>query len=223
MKRTLISITLCTLALLTTFNTSAQKRASAVALYEDVHQTLSDMTAAKFTFTFSAIDSEQELLAKLDGEFIGEGNRFKLITPAMEVYCDGETKWIYDSFGDELMIFPHDAASTDIAENPFAVLSNTGSQSFEFMEKVEAGIISDLPVRIITMTSKDQAAAYKSVRIAISETTHLPISIEYISTSDDTYLVLILSTTEIPSSPASFYTPSEELLDNPDIYITDMR
>ncbi len=219
----IISITLCSLSLLISFNATAQKKADAAALYESVRGELADMTAAKFSFTFSATDSDNELLVKLDGEFIGEGDRFKLVTPAMEVYCDGESKWIYDSFGDELMIFPHDAASTDIAENPFAVLSSTGSQAFEFKNKVEDGIIHDQSVSIITMTPKQPNAAYQSVRISISQKKGLPLAIEYITTSGDTYTVLILSTTEIPSSPASFYTPSQDLLNNPDIYVTDMR
>ncbi len=224
MKRFLIAIALCIPMLCVPDNVSAQKKnLKATELYENIKQKLSDMNAAKFTFTFSAADRDQALLAKVDGMFIGEGNRFKLTTSAMEVYCDGEVKWIYNPVYKELIIFPHDAASTDIAENPFAVLSTADARSFDFTDKAERGFIDKQAVSIISMRPKDKNASYTSVRIAISDKNSLPASIEYTTINGDTYSVFILSATEVPSSPASFYAPSSELLNDPDIYITDMR
>ncbi len=201
--------------LLGTGNLSAQKT-SAVETLEMMKDGLSAMQAAKFSFTFTAQNSKKERLADLGGEFIGQGQMFVLSTDVSRVYCDGQSKWILDIPNDEMTIFPHDASSTDIAENPFAVLLNADLATYNIRLQAKAS-------HTVILTPKDKDATYTQVTITLNSGTYLPSALEYKTVNGDTYAVTIHSTESIPASDPSFFTPPSDLLADPDIYITDMR
>ncbi len=194
---------------------SAQ-RPNPVTLLEKMKAELAAMEAAKFTFSFTALNTGNQSLAELDGEFIAQGQMFLLSTDVSTVYCDGQTKWILDIANNEMMIFPHDASSSDIAENPFAVLINADLKEYNVKPQIKKG-------STIILTPKANNASYTQVAITLNLDNYLPSAMEYITINGDTYSVVIHSTTAVSPSDLSFFTPSQELLSDPDMIIVDMR
>ena len=99
-------------------------------LLDRMRQALDALGAAEFTFEFRAENGAGDLLGEESGRFIAQGECFRLEGSVLTVYCDGVSKWIYDEGAQEITVFPHDTASTDPAENPFAVhFPRTGARN----------------------------------------------------------------------------------------------
>ena len=101
-------------------------------LLDRMRQALDALGAAEFTFEFRAENGAGDLLGEESGRFIAQGECFRLEGSVLTVYCDGVSKWIYDEGAQEITVFPHDTASTDPAENPFAVLRKARPGDYTF-------------------------------------------------------------------------------------------
>ena len=158
------------------------------------------------------------------GHFVAQGEAFKLSTGSVTVFCDGQTKWIYDTVNEEVTIFPHDVASVDPAENPFAVLSKADASMYSFKGGTDTDKAGDGSVQyVINMVPKDKGLSFTSLRIAVTADTFLPCAVTYASRTGDRYELQIVSVGSVEARPSEYFVPSKELMDNPDIYITDMR
>lgn len=181
--------------------------------------------AAEFTFEFRAENGAGDLLGEESGRFIAQGECFRLEGSVLTVYCDGVSKWIYDEGAQEITVFPHDTASTDPAENPFAVLRKARPVDYTFRGQVRgtAAPVDGQGAWQLSMASKDRNAAYILIEFTISQKTLLPVSIVYESRNGDKYDLRILSARGLGALAQEEWTPPESLLENPEVYITDLR
>ena len=122
-------------------------------------------------------------------------------------------------------VFPHDTASTDPAENPFAVLrkARPGDYTFRGQVRGTAAPVDGQGAWQLSMASKDRNAAYILIEFTISQKTLLPVSIVYESRNGDKYDLRILSARGLGALAQEEWTPPESLLENPEVYITDLR
>ena len=142
----------------------------------------------------------------------------------LTVYCDGVTKWIYDEGAQEITVFPHDTASTDPAENPFAVLRKADSDDYTFRGAVRRVNGPDGQAAwLLVMASKDRNAAYTLIEFTVSQQTLLPVKIVYESRNGDRYDLSVRSVKGLGELPGTEFTAPESLMEDPDIYITDLR
>lgn len=194
-------------------------------LLDRMRQALDALGAAEFTFEFRAENGAGDLLGEESGRFIAQGECFRLEGSVLTVYCDGVSKWIYDEGAQEITVFPHDTASTDPAENPFAVLrkARPGDYTFRGQVRGTAAPVDGQGAWQLSMASKDRNAAYILIEFTISQKTLLPVSIVYESRNGDKYDLRILSARGLGALAQEEWTPPESLLENPDVYITDFR
>lgn len=184
-----------------------------------MQEALHGLGTADFSFDFHAEDQAGDILGDESGHFVAQDESFRLSTDAMTMFCDGRTKWIYDMVNDEITIFPHDVTSVDPAENPFAVLSKADPASYTFKGRVRTGDDS----YTVVMVPKSGNVSFTQLEIAVSADTFLPVSLKYMNSNGDMYVLSIRGVSSTETLPKDYFKPSEELLDNPDIYITDMR
>ena len=76
---------------------------------------------------------------------------------------------------------------------------------------------------VINMVPKDKELSFTSLRITVTADTFLPCAVVYMSRTGDRYNLSIVSVSRADARPEEFFRPSPELMDDPDIYITDMR
>ena len=219
---------LCLCILLQERTASAQSSGGRVPqareLLSQMRQAVDALGAAEFGFEFRAENQAGELLGEEAGTFMAEGDSFRLEGSVLTVYCDGETKWIYDEGAQEITVLPHDTATTDPAENPFAVLRKAAPDDYTFrgaVRKVDAA--DGQPAWQLVMASKDRNAAYTQIEFTVSQRTLLPLRIVYGSRSGDRYDLRVLSVRSLGSLSGAEFTPPDSLMDDPDIYITDLR
>ena len=134
------------------------------------------------------------------------------------------TKWIYDEGAQEITVFPHDTASTDPAENPFAVLRKADPDDYTFRGAVRRVNGPDGQAAwLLVMASKDRNAAYTLIELTVSQQTLLPVKIVYESRNGDRYDLSVLSVKGLGELPGTEFSAPESLMEDPDIYITDLR
>lgn len=193
-------------------------------LLGNMRKALDALGTAEFGFEFTAYGKSGELLGEESGTFVAQGEAFLLSGSVITVYCDGVTKWIYDEVNREITIFPHDSVSTDPAENPFAVLSKADPSHYTFrgdVRRVNSG--DGQHAWRLTMASKDRNAAYTLIEFTVSARTFLPSGIVYESRNGDRYVLKVLSAEGLDRMPQDKFTLPASLLEDPDVYVTDMR
>lgn len=189
-----------------------------------MQEALKGLGTSDFAFSFQAFGQDGALLGDESGHFVAQGEAFRLSTDVMTVFCDGQTKWIYDTVNEEVTIFPHDVTSVDPAENPFAVLSKADASMYSFKGGTDTDKAGDGSVQyVINMVPKDKGLSFTSLRITVTADTFLPCAVTYASRTGDRYELQIVSVGSVEARPSEYFVPSKELMDDPDIYITDMR
>ncbi len=193
-------------------------------LLRQMRQALDGLGTAEFTFAFSARDAAGRELGRESGTFVAQGESFRLTGSVITVYCDGVTKWIYDMANEEITIFPHDTSSTDPAENPFAVLGKANPEDYTFKGAVRKTDAADgTPAWRMSMASKDRNAAYTLIEFTVSRQTMLPVAVSYVSRNGDVYELTVASARSIGRLAETEFAPPADLLEDPDVYVTDMR
>ncbi len=223
-----ITVMLCLCILLQGPGVSAQSSGGRVPqsreLLGQMRMAVEALGAAEFAFEFRAENQAGELLGEETGMFTARDECFRLDGSVVTVYCDGVTKWIYDEGAQEITVFPHDTSSTDPAENPFAVLRKADPDDYNFRGTVRTVSAPDGQAAWqFVMTSKDRDAAYTLIEFTVSQRTLLPVAIVYESRSGDRYSLRVMSVKGLGELSGAEFTPPDSLMDNPDIYITDLR
>ena len=207
----------------TLYVANAQRLPQPKELLLQMREALDGMGAADFGFSFMAEDQAGNVLGKETGNFLAEGERFRMTTSSLTVYCDGKTKWLYDMANEEITVFPHDTASTDPAENPFAVLRKADPSGYDFKGSVRNVEYEGRPALEFRMASKDKNAAYTVVDFTVSAEDWLPVAIVYKNRNGDVYHLSVLSVSSVNGVTDALFVPPAELLDSPDVLVTDMR
>lgn len=202
---------------------AAGKVPTARAVLENMQNALSEMAAAEFEFGFKAFNESGAVLADESGSFVAQGECFRLTTGAVEVFCDGKTKWVYDVNNGEITVFPHDPMSADPAENPFAALKNADADKYTFRRGVEARQSDGHLLYSFSMVSKDSKASYTELGISVDASTWLPADVQYVSRNGDVYSLHVISAMPTDRKGMEYFVPSADLLEDPDIWVTDMR
>lgn len=204
----------------------AQRRESvpeAEKLLVEMRNALDRMGAAEFEFSFRAENMAGDVLGEESGSFVAEGECFRMTASLLTVYCDGRTKWIYDMNNEEIAIFPHDAESADPAENPFAVLRKADPSEYNMKGQVRTVVHDGHPAYLFRMSSRDVNAAYTFIDFTVSADNCLPVAVTYESRNGDRYRLEILAVRERQHVSKDFFAPPADLLDDPDVLVTDMR
>lgn len=180
---------------------------------------LSSMTSIEVEFSFAAY-SKGDKDAFQQGQFDVQGDAFKISTFGFILLCDGKNKWIFDEQASEVVIMKNDPTKSEITENPFAVLTAIDS-CFEMVGSPKKVKGENGSLQMISLKPKDSQLNYTLVRILIDTADNLPVSIEYISKDDVTYIANVLSLKEVKKRPDSYFIFDPSLFK--DIVITDLR
>lgn len=184
---------------------------------------LSKYVSAEITFNFDAISPEGEVVLNDAGFFSVQGDAYKMSTGDYSVYCNGTSKWVHDVDNMEMTIFPFTAEGAEFLENPFVILKNMNMEDYKIPTKAEMNDEGDNLSYKLVIQPKDDKATYKKVIIYVKADTFIPAMIDYINKNDDRYIVNVVSITSVPERNLTFFAPDDIILEDPDVYITDLR
>ena len=172
------------------------------------------------TYSFEARGGDGALQFSTEGEFFSEGDKFLVRTSYSDIYCDGESKYIYDKGSDEIVVVGHNVNDVNMSENPFSVLRN-GVSAYEYTSRPKVVMEEGEECYLVTLVPKAKQADHSSVNIVVAKKGYALRCISYKSRKGDTYTARIRSVVESGTKGDSFYRPDYDALG--DVYVNDLR
>ncbi len=181
-------------------------------------QKMSDAPVA-FNFTFTYENRQNGTKEEHPGSALCDGERFRILMKDVEVYCDGETKWVYNKQADELMLFPA-AEAHDITDNPLQYIRQH-ADDFKYKSKVQRTTEQAKPALHLDLHPRDKKAVYISVGLTVAEATYYPLQIQYTLKDGQRYTITITDFAAASGIKAStFVFPKQKY---PDAALIDLR
>lgn len=172
------------------------------------------------TYSFEVRGGDGTLQFSTDGEFFSEGDNFLVRTGYSDIYCDGESKYIYDKGSDEVIVVGHNTNDVNMSENPFSILRR-GVAPYEYPARPKVVMYEGQECYLVNLVPKAKQADHTSVDVIVTKSGFELRSISYKSRKGDTYTAKIRSVTECSPKGASFYRPDYDALG--DVYVNDLR
>ena len=140
-----------------------------------------------------------------NGSVVASGGAYKMENNELELFCDGETKWIVNHSGKEISIFHHDPGHTDIVENPMGFFGSI-DKGYTFSEKSS---LDNKGLYIIELKPKNKHTAYKTITLGIEPGSFNPRLVKYTSKDNTVYTIIIskFTSSNQPLTPSSFRLP----------------
>lgn len=192
-------------------------------LLNELKKGISSLGTSEVEFDFVARNSDGTLLLEQSGVFVAQDDSFVMSTDIIDLYCDGVSKWILDKDLLEMTVLPHDKSVNDITENPFGVLRNLDLSLYKLPKKSKVVEIDSQVLQVVTLVPKEKDPNYTSIVMTLSESTNLPVSIEYFSRGGESYFVKVNSIRSIDKKAPEYFIPGADVLNDPELYITDLR
>lgn len=181
--------------------------------------------ALELNFNMTAVSDKGAVIGSFSGVVCAQGYAFKLENPQLEIYCDGDSKWIYNIDEKEVTIFPNDTSQVDLIENPIGFLLSLGSSDAQFKYPNRAretkSSTDSKKLWSIELTPKSKYSPYKSLSICIDKSSYLPVMLMYRSSDDSSYTISISSFNYMPLWPISYFTFPQTKLKRANV--TDLR
>lgn len=176
MTRPIITILAFIISFVQVEQAKAQISTADKAVLESLAAFLETAPAVEATFCWNDVT---------EGTLILQGKCFYMEMDEYKIYCNGTTKWFYNTAIDEVTSVPHNAASTDILDNPSAFFNNKIAQS-------------DLLNKSIKKVHKEGNGEALT-----------PLRVTYLGPDGGSYGLLIRSVEAKTGYPASFFTYSK--------------
>lgn len=203
----------------------AQERVTAPQLLKRMVNAIESREVVSFEFDMNNLNGDGSLAGLISGSVVSKGAAFTLITPYLEVFCDGVTKWIFNAAEQELVILQNDTTQIDFIENPLGFLSALakGDSPFRTLSNHSGddvgGECRDL--WIVELAPKRRSTPYKSLTLCIAKKEYLPKRIMIKNLDESFYNIEIKAFTEISKGDQPLFSFPEERLKG--LKINDLR
>ncbi|MBQ0005981.1 MAG: outer-membrane lipoprotein carrier protein LolA [Alistipes sp.] len=147
-----------------------------------------------------------------DAIVLTDGKGYHLQSEIVEVWSNGQTRWIYNPDSGEITVSDTDAASVDIFENPVVLLTSGILNSYD--------VVSEKGSQILLRAKNNLKLSYPQIGISV-DGRGLPDKLTLKSASGEIYVIQIISISSVPSDSDDSFEPSETFLKNS--FVNDMR
>ena len=155
-----------------------------------------------------------------EGTFLCDGNKYRVLTDELDVYCDGRNKWMCHKETNEVIIqyVPDDETTADITDHPLKFLT-LYQKDFTYKRKITR-TENGKTLADIVFTPKNKNAAYTSIILTLEEATANPYAIKYLAQSGNYTLRITRITPNVEAFDGYFAFPKHRY---PDVEIIDLR
>lgn len=156
-----------------------------------------------------------EIEVQADGScvtVVSDGEKYRMESDGMSVWCDGESQWVYNGDTQEITIVPCDPGGDDVAENPAVALSSAILKSYS--------VVSDGDGLILLRARRNRKVAYQEIEVRVDKS-YLPVSLSVRNSSGQSAVMSITAVKPVRDPAKVRFRPSDELLDG--CQVTDLR
>jgi len=183
---------------------------------------MEQQAAVEMRFSFSGTDGRGREFKPLQGVIYRQQDDYALVNPDVEIYVQGNTKWIYTPGNNEAVVMRYNPASFDLAENPLALFSAQFSQEYTLTGNPNVFVQEGNEVIEITLTPTGKNMPYTSILLRFLSQSLTPHSVKYMAKDGGGYEAVITSYTprKQPFPPDRFIFSTTA---HPGVYVTDLR
>ncbi len=171
------------------------------------------------TFSFEYENQPKKIKETHEGTALCNNKQFRVLTAGLEVYCDGQTKWVYNTTADEVMLFPATEAH-DITDNPLLYIQQH-ADDFKYKSTVQRKVAQGKPLLFLEMFPKDKKAVYISVALTVDAATYYPQTITYRLKDGQRYTINVTAFDDkVDTKATDFLFPKQKY---PTAEVVDLR
>jgi outer membrane lipoprotein-sorting protein len=132
-----------------------------------------------FTLTFE--NPAKGIVHHYEGTLLCNGNKYRLLTDELEVYSDGQNKWLCNKATNEVIIqyVPDDGEPADITDHPLKFLTSY-QKDFTYKKKT-AKTENGKTLADIEFFPKNKNAAYTSIILTLEDPSANPYAFRYLA------------------------------------------
>ncbi|MCK9627042.1 MAG: outer membrane lipoprotein carrier protein LolA [Bacteroidales bacterium] len=149
------------------------------------------MTLPAFEMGFSIIMDGKSLF----GTIQAQKDSYRLENREMNLYCDGQTKWIHNQGNNEVVILKNDLTQVDLVENPMAFFTSL-AKGYTYAERAKSSDYKNVPVWIIDLFPINKRLGYSKISLLIDKRNNEPVRIVYVMKNGESLAVNITKFTE---------------------------
>ncbi|MEA5005256.1 MAG: outer membrane lipoprotein carrier protein LolA [Rikenellaceae bacterium] len=144
------------------------------------------MTLPAFEMGFSILLDGQNLV----GTIQAEKNSYRLENKEMNLFCDGQTKWIHNRGNNEVVILKNDLTQVDLVENPMAFFTSL-SKGYTYADKAKSSNYNNIPVWLIDLFPINKRLGYNKISLLVDKRNNAPVRIVYVMKNGESLAVNI--------------------------------
>lgn len=149
------------------------------------------MTLPAFEMGFSILMDGQSIV----GTIHAEKDSYKLENKEMNLFCDGQTKWIHNRGNNEVIILKNDLSQVDLVENPMAFFTSL-NKGYTYAEKAKSSKYNNIPVWVIDLFPINKRQGYNKISLLIDKRNDAPVRIIYVMKNGESLAVNITKFSE---------------------------
>ncbi|MBP9019130.1 MAG: outer membrane lipoprotein carrier protein LolA [Bacteroidales bacterium] len=120
---------------------------------------------------------------------------YRMDNKDLSLYCDGDSKWIYNVANNEVIILKNDLSQVDLLENPLAFFYSLG-KGYSYPEKVKSSNVNKVPVWVVDLFPINKRLGYSKISLMVDKRNYSPVRIVYVMKSGEVVTVDITSFSE---------------------------
>ena len=213
--RTYFSWIFCLILLSIAGNGQAQE---AQAILDQAAQAYEQSNGIKANFAIHSVVPQQNISESFEGIIEMKGDKFKLETPDMITWYDGQTQWVYVMRNEEVNVSTPSGDELQLT-NP-AVLLRQYKKGFSVQYKGTSTTRQAKSAYDITLTPKKKSDI-QQVDLQIEKVSHIPAAITITDKNGATVSIHISKWETGKNQAASFFSFNES--DYPDAEVIDLR
>ena len=144
------------------------------------------MTLPAFEMGFSIMMDGQSIV----GTVQAEKDSYRLENKQMDLFCDGQTKWIHNRGNNEVIILKNDLTQVDLVENPMAFFTSL-SKGYTYADKAKSSNYNNIPVWVVDLFPINKRLGYTKISLLIDKRNEAPVRIVYVMKNGESLAVNI--------------------------------
>ncbi len=144
------------------------------------------MTLPAFEMGFSIMIDGQSIV----GTVQAEKDSYRLENKEMNLFCDGQTKWIHNRGNNEVIILKNDLTQVDLVENPMAFFTSL-NKGYTYADKAKSSNYNNIPVWVIDLFPINKRQGYNKISLLIDKRNDAPVRIVYVMKNGESLAVNI--------------------------------
>lgn len=164
------------------------------------------------------INLEKKKEGPFAGQLFSKGNKFKLVLPELDLYCDGLAQYAHLKKNNEIQISQPDETDNRYHPTSLSTIHQSGHFEYRILEKVNN---KSKPLTVVEFKPNNRDDSVFKIKLFISESNKQIEKVQWYEKTGKTTTVTFLKTTVAPKLADQLFKPDLNQLKG--VHVEDLR